>query len=360
MSLVARVAGKDGTHAIEVESEATVSDLLQAAASSLGLEGPLNVIQHGEVLPKNALLSDIGVVSESVVEVRPITDEFELLFGILESPQEREELFGYSDYATFHANNESTAGKAQFIRNRARHGCQWADGFWSTVGLNAQNRISTFCLDTRVSSLNLDALVWLRSLKQLGLREVGISGTIKLKMFPRSLQTLRLQKNSITRVEFGIGEFGGDVLPELKELLLWGNQIASISAVARSMSLSVPKLERLSLADNPLSDVSLMWLLSSFPGGLRHFNGRRCGWTGTVRLSRLAGFPSDCVVDVQGNRLSLEGPPPFGYQVISVRQGDDDFKHFRLAPQERINEWPIAPISKDVQSAEIRDSEDGE
>merc|ERR1712096_125329 len=75
------------------------------------------------------------------------------------------------------------------------------DPFQHSVSADIANHVVSLRIPRNGASINLNAFIGLRHLKELRLADRHLQGTLSLSTFPQSLVTLDIHGNELTRIE---------------------------------------------------------------------------------------------------------------------------------------------------------------
>ena len=252
-----QIEGRDDLLVIEAHQGMQVSQVLDIAMGNYG--DVYDAWLQGQLLPRNALLADAGVGSETTIRLVFTTDELRVLWNSLVNDELRVTFLGFRDLQRFQDHYSSHIGRPEqrplFIQNG-----HVLKVDWSHDGVERRQ--------LQTSDVNWQLFKTLPSLQRLNLMSNDLSGTFRASWLPVSLKAVFIGWNQISSFVFDAE------LPHLKNFSAVGNKLSSFdfSRVERDM----PQLQSLTLFNNQISqelDLRALPSVSKMCLSNNHFHG---------------------------------------------------------------------------------------
>lgn len=232
---------RDGQSPISIEANIvnTVRDLFGVMCIKPG-----DQILFGNVQIKDPdqLLSDLGIGSESVIDIKSPSDLYQIISTIFESQAVANKVFF-----------DGEVPRNLMIRNE-RDLCTKIPKMFACK--DNVDRVTAFILfDKQISNINLAALAMFRSLDYLSLQMIGLTS---LDLTPLSVCTklthLEIKSNNLEQIDL----FPLYGLDKLEELNIAHNKLTKLDLSPLAQCKSFRKL---TVSDNELKDLDLMPLV---------------------------------------------------------------------------------------------------
>ena len=187
----------DGPFAIDVTASATVQDVIDQIVAIKSIPKYSTITCQGRQLQTKDILSECGVVPESVVEITPTAD-IEKLFDLFDDPADLKTVFGFENYNDFQADVPLQSNKDHYFSDASVIIEFNEEGLGNFVQRIEICGGEEFYWD--ISSWKWDVLEQFEALEALDLSRTNIGGVVPFGKLPRGLKYLNLCDNKFDQI----------------------------------------------------------------------------------------------------------------------------------------------------------------
>lgn len=188
----------DGPFAIEVPSIATVQDAIDQIVAVKSIPKYSTFTCQGQQLQTNDILSECGIVPESVIEIKAPKTDIENLFNLFDDPKDAINVFGYKNYSDFSASEPLHANKNHYFRSRwivIQFSDKGRADFVQTIDISGEEE-----WHWPISSWNWDVLEQFEALEVLQIVRTTIGGVVPFSKLPRGLKRVNFCDNKFDQI----------------------------------------------------------------------------------------------------------------------------------------------------------------